>query len=83
MQIQSCRHTFTLRVTMTGLSACRWVANQQLIGLSLTCLCMPSSSLHSHNEIISAAKAAAGPNKHLMPWGVDVAIFSSMAATPA
>ena len=75
MQIQSCRHTFSLRVTMTGLSACRRVANQQMIGLSLTCLCMPSSSLHSHDGIISAAKAAGWTKQALNALGSGCSHF--------
>ena len=59
------------------------MASQQLIGLSSSCLCMPSSSWHSHDGNISAGIAAAWTTKHLMPWGVAVATFSPMAATPA
>ena len=80
-------HTYSARMMgeepMTGLSACRWVASQQPIGLSSNCPCMPSSSRCSHAGRIPATIAAAWTTKHLMPWGVDVATSSSMAATPA
>ena len=66
---------------MTGLSACRRVASQQLIGLSSTCPCMPSSSWHSHDRNISAAIAAAWTTQALN--ALDVATFSPMVATPA
>ena len=80
-------HTYSARVMggepITGLSACRRVASQQPIGLSSNCPCMPSSSWCSHAGRIPATIAAAWTTKYLMPWGVDLATSSSMAATPA